>query len=148
MTQRHPLQNDCMMFVTTNVLHRKPLFKDQAKARLAIEAMYETQTVYPFFLFGFVIMPDHTHWLISVPEEGSISRIMHRYKRSVSFQLGEGPIWQPRFDYRIIRSYRDVMRYIHMNPVKAKICENPEDYPWSSASGKWDIMELDFFGSY
>ncbi|MBI3331880.1 transposase [Candidatus Peregrinibacteria bacterium] len=148
MTQRHWIQNGHMMFVTANTLHRRLTFKDPAKARLAVESIYQTQTRFPFFLFSFVVMPDHCHILLSVPDNGSISRIMHDYKRSVSFQLGEGPIWQPRFDCQLVRNFHDVIPYIHANPVKAGLCEEVKDYLWSSASGKWDVIALDFMGGF
>lgn len=143
MTQRHWIQNGQMMFVTTNVADKQPVFADAAKARIAVGSIYETQVHFPFYLFAFVVMPDHCHWMLSVPEEGSVSKIMHRYKRAVSFQLGKGPMWQPRFDCRIVRKCSDVIEYIHQNPVKAELSATPEEYLWSSASGKWDVMELD-----
>lgn len=129
------------MLVTTNVLARKPIFADPAYARLVVEILYKTQSVYPFFLYAFVVMPDHVHLLVRVPEGGSISRIMYHFKRVVSFDIGE-PVWQPRFDLRYIDNASEAIGYIHRNPVYAHICSEPQHYPWSSASGRWDVSEL------
>jgi REP element-mobilizing transposase RayT len=131
------------MFITTNTKDRHPIFGQPACAREAIEAMYRVQIFNPFFLHGFVIMPDHCHFLVTVPEPGSISRIMQSYKRAVSFGISLGPIWQSRFHQKIPTKPEKVLQYIHQNPVKAGLCKNPDDYPWSSASGKWDVMDLD-----
>lgn len=130
------------MLVTTNVKNREPLFKNDAYAREAIEVLYRSLEMRPAFLYGFVIMPNHCHFLIQVPEEGSISTIMNRFKMGVSHSLGIGSIWQSRFHIRLIRNPWKALQYIHRNPVKAKLVEKAEDYPWSSASGKWDVMEL------
>jgi len=146
MSQRHPIQGDELMFITTNLKDNLFLFSDPAAARIAVETLYSKQEIRPFYIYGFVIMPTHCHFLLRVPINGSISKIMHAYKRGVSFSLGQGIIWQPRFFIKIPSDFKRVLHYIHWNPVDAGLCEKPEDYPWSSASGKWDITELDWMG--
>jgi len=103
--------------------------------------MYRIQYWNPFFLFAFVIMPDHCHILLSIPENGSISQLMQMYKRAVSFEVGT-PVWQPRFHLEIVQSCHRVLQYIHLNPVRKQLCKTPEEYPWSSASGRWDVCDL------
>jgi len=146
MSQRHPIQGGELMFVTTNLKDDLNLFIDPAAARIAVETLYNKQELRPFYIYGFVVMPNHCHFLLRVPEDGSISKIMNVYKRGVSFALGRGSIWQPRFHMKIPNDFRKVLYYIHWNPVEAGLCNKPEEYPWSSASGKWDITELDWMG--
>jgi putative transposase len=141
MFQRHPVQNQRLMFVTTNAHRRRRVFADPACARQAVESLYRVQCFRPFLLHGFVVMPDHCHFLLWVPEKGSVSAILHAYKRAVAFEVGES-IWQSRFHLRIIRNAERVLRYIHENPVKAALCRSSEEYPWSSASGRWDVSAL------
>jgi putative transposase len=142
MTQRHPIQNDAIMLVTTNVIHRLPYFDDSARAREAVECLYRTQSIHPFFLYGFVIMPDHCHFLVHVPSPNTVSKVMNSYKSGLTFDLGIPKLWQRRFHIRIAKKPFGALRYIHMNPVRAGFCDIPEDYPWSSASGRWDISSL------
>lgn len=97
-----------------------------------------------FYLYGFVIMPNHCHFLIRVPKPGSISMIMNRYKTCVAGNIGLGPIWQKRFHIRLVDDGVEALQYIHLNPVRAGIVDAPEQYLWSSASGRWDIADLDF----
>ena len=78
-----------------------------------------------------------------MPAGGSISKIMQVYKRAVSFNIGNGSIWQSRFHIKIVEKLKPFIRYIHQNPVKEDLCESPEKYPWSSASEKWEIDEID-----
>ncbi len=132
------------MLITTNTHRRLRVFDDPAAARIAIETMYVIQEHYPFFLYGFVMMPDHCHFLLRVPQRGSISKIMNLYKRDVRFNIG-APIWQNRFHLRIVDNARGALEYIHQNPVRAKLCMHAEDYLWSSASGKWDIHPLEWW---
>jgi len=146
MSQRHWIQNDAIMLVTTNTAKRAPVFADDAKARMAIEHLYRVQVHQPFFLYGFVIMPDHIHVLLCIPEPGSISRLMNVYKSGLTFELGMTKLWQPRFHARIIDNPTEALQYIHENPMKAGLVETPDEYPWSSASGRWDVtpLEMDF----
>lgn len=131
------------MFITTNTAFRAPLFLDPAYARTAIESMYRTQEIKPFFLHGFVIMPDHCHMLLYVPSPGSIAGVMNSYKRRVAFEIGK-PLWQPRFHMRIPNNPGAALEYIHLNPIQAGLETIPGNYPWSSASGKWDMTPLDW----
>ena len=143
MFQRHPIQNEVMMFITTNLQARRILFADPAYAREAIDTLYTVQNLKPFFLFGFVIMPDHCHFLLKVPSPGKISRIMNVYKGCTSANIALGPIWQTRFHLIIPRNSWKVLEYIHLNPVKAGLVEKAVDYPWSSACGRWDVSCLE-----
>ncbi len=145
MTQRHSFQNEITMFITTNIQNRRKIFLNEAYAREAIDALYRVQELYPFFLYAFVIMPNHVHFLIRALEPIQISSIIRSYKRAVSHAIGKGPIWQPRFHMRMPNDALAALRYIHRNPVKAGLVESPEDYPWSSASGKWDVSDLVFY---
>ena len=143
MTQRHPTQNDAIMFVTTNTYQRKKIFKDGTHAREAVECLYRVQQLHPFFLYGFVIMHDHCHFLMEVPVPGSISKIMNSYKSAVVQSIGLQKVWQSRFFLRIPNNNQETLRYIHLNPVRAGYVDEMQDYPWSSASGKWDVRELE-----
>ncbi len=131
------------MFITTNLAHRQRIFSNPVFARQAIETLYKVQNVYPFLLFGFVIMPDHCHFLLNVSEPTRVSDMMKSYKIGVGFDTGLGAMWQSRFHIKFPKNSGKALDYIHLNPVRAGLAENMRDYPWSSASGKWDITELD-----
>lgn len=143
MTQRHPIQNDGVMLVTAVTRDRTPFFADPPVAREAVEALYRTQHLHAFFLFGFVIMPDHCHLLINVPPPETVSMVMKSYKSSVTFSAGLGPMWQQRFHILLPAKPWKALEYIHMNPVRAGLADHMQDFPWSSASGKWDVTVMD-----
>ncbi len=86
-------------------------------------------------------MPNHVH-IIAVPqnEDGlrlAIGETHRRYTRRVNFRQGwRGHLWQGRFaSYPMDETHLlAAVRYIELNPVKSKLCAQPEDYPWSSAA--------------
>ncbi len=142
MTQAHSVQNNSMMLITTVTMDRQPFFADPVNAREAIDCLYRVKKMYPFFLYAFVIMPDHHHFLMMVPPPEQISSIMRSYKSGLTFDTGIRKLWQPRFDCRLVQHPATAIDYIHMNPVKKGYVETSMEYPWSSACGRWDIDEL------
>ncbi len=92
-------------------------------------------------LFSWVIMPNHGHILIKPKPGIHIPDIMHSVKsfsaQMANRELGRsGQFWQHESFDRYIRNFKHfhaVIRYIEMNPVKAGLCDNPEDWEFSSA---------------
>ena len=93
-------------------------------------------------LHGYVVMPDHYHVLFTLSPEGSVSAIVRkahslfaRYCRRTTPTRGR--IWQRRFYDHVIRDeddWRTKLSYMHGNPVRAGLVEEPSDYPWSSCA--------------
>lgn len=142
------------MMITMVTSQRRAFFRDAALAHQAIETFYAVQSLHPFFLYAFVIMPDHIHILLGIPLSGKVSRVAAAIKRNISFDVGTRPRvgkpaaerknerWQRSFHLRIVEDAVRAKEYIHANPVRASLCNAPEHYPWSSASGRWDIADL------
>ncbi len=143
MLYHHHVFQDCVTFVTTVTRNRTPIFTDPACAREAVDVLYRVQELHPFLLHGFVIMPDHCHFLLTPSEYVPLSLIMRSYKVSVVWGIGKGALWQSRFDARQPTDSWKILNYIHANPVKAGLVSVPEEYPWSSASGKWEVTPLE-----
>ncbi|MGA9508051.1 MAG: transposase [Candidatus Sulfotelmatobacter sp.] len=82
-------------------------------------------------------MPEHVHLLLSEPQRDNLADALKSLKQRVSRRLlGEADhFWQKRYYDFNIRNYPqfvEKLRYIHRNPVKAGLCENPGDWEWSS----------------
>ncbi|WP_006788062.1 REP-associated tyrosine transposase [Thiorhodospira sibirica] len=99
-----------------------------------------------YHLIAWCIMPNHIHVLIE--QIGRLSLIIQSWKSFTgrfamenNEKLGlniPGPsFWMPDYWDRYIRDadhFRDVIHYIHYNPVKAGLCQEPWHWPWSSAT--------------
>jgi REP element-mobilizing transposase RayT len=92
-------------------------------------------------------MPNHLHLLITPLGETTLERAMqlikggfsYRVKKELGFQWN---IWQTSYFDRRVRDrteYSEFVEYIHHNPVKAQLCSNPLLWPYSSASGKFEL---------
>jgi putative transposase len=133
-------------FVTTQTWQRRRLFDCDELARLLLDTIYRYRSQSKFLLHEFVIMPDHLH-LILTPNEITLDRAMQLIKGGYSHAVGltgrsKLEIWQPGYADHRIRDYDDYIRhrdYIHLNPVRAHLCEGARDYPWSSANPRYEI---------
>ncbi len=136
-SQRHRIQNNATMLITTVTLNREPFFANPAIAREAVETLLRVHVLHPFSLHAFVVMPDHVHFVATIPTHNSISKILNVYKSGLTFNTGIRKMWQRRSDMRIVKDLRAVIDYIHNNPVNAGLAMTAADYPWSSASAIW-----------
>ncbi len=124
-------------FVTFCCYHRRPLLTTDASRRTFEAALERVRHAFKLHVFAYVIMPEHVHLLLSEPEQGLLSEALKSLKQSVSRRLiGDAEhFWQKRYYDFNIRNYPqfvEKLKYIHRNPVKAGLCERPEDWEWSS----------------
>jgi len=90
-------------------------------------------------------MPDHFHLMISplIPLERAVQFVKGGFSFRVKRELGSNAeIWQRGFsDHRMrdFEDYRKHLHYIHLNPVKKHLCEQPVTYPYSSAYPGWRL---------
>ncbi len=91
-------------------------------------------------LRSWVIMPNHVHFLFTpkIP----LSDLIHSIKSYTATKVNKllnrrGDFWQPDYFDRYIRDdkhFIDTVRYIENNPVKANLCQKPNEWRFSSAS--------------
>lgn len=91
-------------------------------------------------IHAFVLMDNHVHLMLTATCAGRISQALRRtgqtYVQSFNQRHGRtGPLWQGRFKSSLVDSDAyalRVIRYIELNPVRAALAEQPDDYRWSS----------------
>jgi len=84
-------------------------------------------------------MSNHFHLLVKTPE-GNLGRAMRHIsgvytQRHNRLRKTDGPLFRGRYKAIMVEedSYQlQLSRYIHRNPLEAKIVDKLEDYPWSS----------------
>jgi putative transposase len=123
-------------FLTSSTFNRRRLFQIASNSELFLETLQHYRRAGNYKLHAFVVMPDHIHLLLS-PTGIPLERVMGLIKGGFSHRLGSKlPVWQRGFtDHRVRDSNEFEMRrqYIHENPVRARLAELPNLYPYSSA---------------
>jgi putative DNA methylase len=92
-------------------------------------------------LHAWVIMPNHVHVVATPLGDRTLADIVHSWKSFTATQanlvLGRGgAFWAREYFDRFIRDevhYANAVSYVVMNPVKAGLCERPEDWRFSGA---------------
>lgn len=135
---------------------QQPIFLDENDCELYLYLLREYKKRFSFLLYAYVLMENHLHLLMEV-EEIPLSRIMHdlqfRYTRKFNGRhKKDGHLFQGR--YKAILCDRDtylleLSAYIHLNPVRAGIVDNPREYSWSSykayvTKGAASLVNVDF----
>ena len=130
---------DALYHVTSRGNERRPIFNDDVDRRMFLTILGRTVKRFGWSLTAWVLMTNHFHLVIQTPE-ANLSRGMHwlnsvyagwfnhRYNRS-------GHLFQGRFHSFLVEKethLRELLRYVVLNPVRAKLVARPEDYRWSS----------------
>jgi len=125
-----------------------------------VEALEEYRSSWPVDLWAYVIMPEHVHLLVAPRNpDVKIGRFVGKIKEKTSRQaiawlevnarewlpritVKEGKtirrrFWQPGGGYdrnvEELKTLQSMINYIHLNPVRRRLVEQPEDWEWSSA---------------
>ncbi|MFB0949131.1 MAG: transposase [Burkholderiaceae bacterium] len=136
-------------FLTLNLLERtnNHLLIDQID--LLKKVVMEVRKRYPFEIHAWVVLPEHMHMLMGLPEgDADFSQRVRLIKSNFSRRIAtnelrstvrvrhqERGIWQRRFWEHLIRDeadYRAHMDYIHYNPVKHGWVAQVKDWPYST----------------
>lgn len=132
-------------FVTSSTDGRERFFIYSKYAELFIDTLYRYRSQRKYKIHSFVVMPEHFHALITpfgITIELAGQFIKGGYSYRVKTELKRNyQIWERGFtDHRLrVGEFERFRRYIDENPVKAGLAKSPEDYPYGSASGKYDL---------
>jgi putative transposase len=138
-------------FFTVVTFNRRPILKNQDSIDLLNITLRYTDARMPFEVVAYGIMPDHLHFVWTLPEDSDdystrwrlikthFSRVWNK-KKSISQvssrrNKGEQDIWQRRFWEHLIGNEADLLRhveYIHYNPVKHGCAMTASEWKYSS----------------
>jgi putative transposase len=90
-------------------------------------------------VFSYCLMDSHYHLALQTPQ-GNLQRVMRHIdgiytQRFNRLHKRDGPLFRGRYKAILIDAdayLAAVVRYIHLNPVEAKVVDDPGAYPWSS----------------
>ena len=120
---------------------RKSIFLEEEDYQRFLQILANKKKDDSFLLYAYCLMTNHLHLLIR-EEKQNISQIMKRINIAYAYYFNKkynriGHVFQDRFKSESVdeESYLLlVIRYIHNNPLNAKMVDDPLIYPWSSYS--------------
>ena len=121
-------------------INKENIFYQEIYIKKYLKFLKENQEKNNIKTIAYCIMKNHAHLLIKATKIQELSNFMHKingnYARYYNYMENRvGYVFRDRFKSQPIMSEKQLyncIRYIHLNPVKAKIVENPEQYKYSS----------------
>jgi putative transposase len=125
--------------VTTRGNRDQVIYQDAGDRTSFDRRVAKNTELYGWRVISWAQMTNHYHLFIQTPEP-NLSEGMHRLNSLHAHWFNdvhnvEGHLFERRFRARLIErdSYALVcLRYIALNPVRAGLCERPEEWQWSS----------------
>lgn len=125
--------------VTCRGNERRTIFRDDRDRRLFLALLAEVVELFAWRLHAYVLMGNHYHLLLETPE-ANLSRGMHRINAIYSQRFNRrhdrvGHLLQGRFGAILIEKERhllELVRYVVLNPVRAGLVHDPDEWPWSN----------------
>lgn len=115
------------------------LFKSKKDRVKFLEYTEKTVERFSIKIHSYCLMKNHYHFLIETPE-ANLSQAVQWLNISYAVYFNRkhqrrGHLFQGRFKAILVDAdeyLKNLSRYIHLNPVRAKVVENLSEYPWSS----------------
>ena len=128
--------------ITSRGNERRKIFLDDGDRKKFLGILEDYHDRYGILIHSYVLMDNHYHLILETPR-GNLLKVMHGlnggYTGYFNRKYGRsGHLFQGRYKGIIVDkdSYLiPLSRYVHLNPVRAKIVERPEQYRWSSYPG-------------
>lgn len=153
--------NDIISFVTTTVMNFENIFSiNESYYQTLLQSLKFVLHKYKADLLAYVFMPNHIHLIIHIDSIKNLSSLMRDFKKFTSTKIRQKleednkqlilsklkcnaagkknqvfKLWMDRFDDVLIYTNKVMetkVLYIHNNPVKKGLVENPEDWKYSS----------------
>src|SRR3954468_1632622 len=121
---------------------RQEIVHDDDDRRRLLEGLELTVTRCGWELLGFVVMSNHLHLVLKTPRP-NLARGMQGWLSGYALWAARrrrrcGHLFQGRYKAEMIEDesyYWAVSRYVHLNPVRARLVAHPREWPWSSYPG-------------
>jgi putative transposase len=135
----------CAHHITQRGNNRQDVFFVDEDREVYLQILQEQAGKYGLEILGYCLMTNHVH-VVAIPHaEDSlakgIGRTHFRYSQYINrFHKRSGHLWQGRF-YSCALDDRHLfvaMKYIELNPVRARLCRRAWRYEWSSAAAHTD----------
>ena len=120
--------------------NRQPIFLAAADHTHFLALIDESARRYEVAVHAYVLMGNHFHLLATPHTDTCLPLMMQAVGRSYvryfnQLQKRSGTLWEGRYRSTVIQAERYLlpcMAYLDLNPVRAGLAAQPQDYPWSS----------------
>lgn len=140
---KHRTHPGSSYFITTKCAENRSIFQVSQNSKILVDILFKYRHQHAYQLHEFVVMPNHLLLLLTPGDSTSLEKCIQFIKGASSHEIHKQQshqleIWQKSFHDWTIRDendWQEKVQYIRMNPVRAKLVDDPKEWPNSSASG-------------
>ncbi len=126
--------------VTVRGNNKEDIFLDEGDMERFIRILKIAKKRYQFTQYGFALLPNHFHLLLRPSGDGTLSKSMQSINTGYTMYFNRkyercGHVFQGRYKSILVEEephLLELVRYIHLNPVRAGLTQRPEDHRFSS----------------
>lgn len=120
--------------------NQQHIFKSDRDCSFYLEKLFEKSIMHGLEIHAYVLMPNHTHILVTPTSDKSISKVLQSLGRCYAQYYNyiyqrTGTLFEGRYRATLVDSdsyLLDCYKYIELNPVRSGIVQCPSNYLWSS----------------
>jgi len=135
-------------------INRQSIFEDEEDYQKFIQVIQKYKMQSGYKIYAYCLMGNHVHLLLKTGTE-TLEQVMRRICGSYVYWYNWkyqriGNLFQDRFKSETVENesyFITVQRYIHQNPLKARLVESIEQYKWSSFNKYFNerqLVDVDF----
>lgn len=118
---------------------RKAIFRSDSDRRYFLKLLQDVSDRFDVEIHAYCLMDNHYHLMLRTPQ-GNLGRAMRHlnglYTQYHNRQARQdGPLFRGRYKAVLVEAdayWTHLSRYVHRNPLQAKIARTLSNYPWSS----------------
>ena len=122
--------------------NRQDIFRNTADYQRMLDLIEQHSRELGVEIHAYVLMTNHLHLLLTPQKDQALPKMMQAVGRSYVQTFNKvhgrtGTLWEGRYRSTLIQTERYLlacMAYIDLNPVRAHLVAQPDDYIWSSYS--------------
>jgi putative transposase len=126
--------------VTQRGNRRQQTFFSDGDYQLYLDLLRQGCQRYAVACWAWCLMPNHVHLVLEPPDEAALAALLKQVHQAYTRRINArekwtGCLWQGRFASCAMDEAHALaaVRYVELNPVRARLCARAEDWPWSSA---------------
>lgn len=121
-------------------VNRSDIFVEEVDYRCLLALIADTAQISAIEVHAYTLMTNHYHLVVTAPSRSVLALAMARINRGYTNHYNQkygriGPLWNGRYGAALLDTQRywlTCLRYVELNPLRARIVTSPEDYRWSS----------------
>jgi len=131
-------------FITLCVADRLPVLDNPDVFARVNSFVESSMNHYGVYVNSYVLMPDHVHLIVTIAGASgtTLGVWVKAFKAVVSLRRFK---WQSGFFDHVLRSnesYSEKWEYIRMNPVRAGLVQNSDEWPYAQQFNQYNGLEM------